>query len=198
MNTNILRIVTHRMRELEAQGIKAQMVAFGSKGLGFLNRIGARVVSQAAQLGDTPHLNRLIGPVKVLLDAHQAGEIDEVHIFYTRFVNSMTQVPVAEQLVPLTAGQLRSQPTAHGWEYIYEPDPQTVIDELLSRYVESMIYRAVAENMASEQSARRMAMKSASDNAGNVIDELNLVYNKNRQAAITKELSEIVSGAAAV
>jgi F-type H+-transporting ATPase subunit gamma len=198
MNTNILRIVTHRMRELEAQGIKAQMVAFGSKGLGFLNRIGARVVSQAAQLGDTPHLNRLIGPVKVLLDAHQAGEIDEVHIFYTRFVNSMTQVPVAEQLVPLTGGQLRSQPTAHGWEYIYEPDPQTVIDELLSRYVESMIYRAVAENMASEQSARRMAMKSASDNAGNVIDELNLVYNKNRQAAITKELSEIVSGAAAV
>jgi F-type H+-transporting ATPase subunit gamma len=198
MNTNILRIVTHRMRELEAQGIKAQMVAFGSKGLGFLNRIGAHVVSQAAQLGDTPHLNRLIGPVKVLLDAHQAGDIDEVHIFYTRFVNSMIQVPVAEQLVPLTAGQLRSQPTAHGWEYIYEPDPQTVIDELLSRYVESMIYRAVAENMASEQSARRMAMKAASDNAGNVIDELNLVYNKNRQAAITKELSEIVSGAAAV
>jgi F-type H+-transporting ATPase subunit gamma len=198
MNTNILRVVTHRMRELEAQGIKAQLVAIGSKGVGFLNRIGARVVAQVAQLGDTPHLNRLIGPVKVLLDAHQAGEIDEVHIFYTRFVNSMTQVPVAEQLVPLTAGQLRSQPTAHGWEYIYEPDPQTVIDELLSRYVESMIYRAVAENMASEQSARRMAMKSASDNAGNVIDELNLVYNKNRQAAITKELSEIVSGAAAV
>jgi F-type H+-transporting ATPase subunit gamma len=198
MNTNILRVVTHRMRELEAQGIKAQLVAIGSKGLGFLNRIGARVVAQVAQLGDTPHLNRLIGPVKVLLDAHQAGEIDEVHIFYTRFVNSMTQVPVSEQLVPLTSEQLRPQVTTHSWEYIYEPDPQTVIDELLSRYVESMIYRAVAENMASEQSARRMAMKSASDNAGNVIGELNLVYNKNRQAAITKEISEIVSGAAAV
>jgi F-type H+-transporting ATPase subunit gamma len=198
MNTNILRVVTHRMRELEAQGIKAQLVAIGSKGLGFLNRIGARVVAQVAQLGDTPHLNRLIGPVKVLLDAHQAGEIDEVHIFYTRFVNSMTQVPVSEQLVPLTSEQLRPQVTTHSWEYIYEPDPQTVIDELLSRYVESMIYRAVAENMASEQSARRMAMKSASDNAGNVIGELNLIYNKNRQAAITKEISEIVSGAAAV
>jgi F-type H+-transporting ATPase subunit gamma len=198
MNTNILRVVTHRMRELEAQGIKAQLVAIGSKGVGFLNRIGARVVAQVAQLGDTPHLNRLIGPVKVLLDAHQAGEIDEVHIFYTRFVNSMTQVPVSEQLVPLTSEQLRPQVTTHSWEYIYEPDPQTVIDELLSRYVESMIYRAVAENMASEQSARRMAMKSASDNAGNVIGELNLIYNKNRQAAITKEISEIVSGAAAV
>jgi F-type H+-transporting ATPase subunit gamma len=198
MNTNILRIVTHRMRELEEQGTKAQLVAIGSKGLGFLNRIGARVVAQVAQLGDTPHLNRLIGPVKVLLDAHQAGEIDEVHIFYTRFVNSMTQVPVSEQLVPLTSEQLRPQVTTHSWEYIYEPDPQTVIDELLSRYVESMIYRAVAENMASEQSARRMAMKAASDNAGNVIGELNLIYNKNRQAAITKEISEIVSGAAAV
>jgi F-type H+-transporting ATPase subunit gamma len=134
----------------------------------------------------------------VLLDAHQAGEIDEVHIFYTRFINSMTQVPVAEQLLPLTSSQLRPQLTTHSWEYIYEPDPQTVIDELLSRYVESMIYRAVAENMASEQSARRMAMKAASDNAGNVIGELNLIYNKNRQAAITREISEIVSGAAAV
>jgi F-type H+-transporting ATPase subunit gamma len=166
--------------------------------LGFLNRIGARVVAQAVQLGDTPHLEQLIGPVKVLLDAYQNGDVDEVHIFYTRFVNSMTQVPVSEQLVPLTSEQLRPQVTTHSWEYIYEPDPQTVIDELLSRYVESMIYRAVAENMASEQSARRMAMKSASDNAGNVIGELNLIYNKNRQAAITKEISEIVSGAAAV
>jgi F-type H+-transporting ATPase subunit gamma len=198
LNTNVLRAVTNKLREVEASGQKSEAVAIGNKGWGFLNRIGAPVVSHVTHLGDKPSLEKLIGPVKVLLDAHQAGEIDEVHIFYTRFVNSMTQVPVAEQLVPLTAGQLRSQPTAHGWEYIYEPDPQTVIDELLSRYVESMIYRAVAENMASEQSARRMAMKSASDNAGNVIDELNLVYNKNRQAAITKELSEIVSGAAAV
>jgi F-type H+-transporting ATPase subunit gamma len=198
MNTNVLRNLMVKLRELEAAGVKASMVAIGSKGVGFLNRIGARVVSQAAQLGDTPHMNRLIGPIKVLLDAHQAGEIDEVHILYTRFVNTMTQVPVVEQLVPLTPDKLRPAMSTHSWEYIYEPDPQTVIDELLSRYVEAMIYRAVAENMASEQSARRMAMKSASDNAGNVIGELNLVYNKNRQAAITKEISEIVSGAAAV
>ncbi|GAB3415875.1 F0F1 ATP synthase subunit gamma [Massilia agilis] len=198
MNTNILRNLVARMRELDAAHVGVSTVAIGNKGLGFLNRIGARVVAQAAQLGDTPHLSRLIGPIKVLLDAYFAGEIDEVHIFYTRFVNSMTQVPVAEQLVPLTPEKLRPELTTHSWEYIYEPDPQTVIDDLLQRYVEAMIYRAVAENMASEQSARRMAMKAASDNAGNVIGELNLLYNKNRQAAITKEISEIVSGAAAV
>jgi F-type H+-transporting ATPase subunit gamma len=198
MNTNILRVLTTKLREYDANGAKVSLVAIGNKGLGFLNRIGARVVAHAVQLGDTPHLDKLIGPIKVLLDAHQSGELDEVHIFYTRFVNSMVQVPVAEQLVPLTSDKLRPDLSTHSWEYIYEPDPQTVIDELLSRYVEAMIYRAVAENMASEQSARRMAMKSASDNAGNVIHELNLVYNKNRQAAITKEISEIVSGAAAV
>jgi F-type H+-transporting ATPase subunit gamma len=198
MNTNILRVLTTKLREYDANGAKVSLVAIGNKGLGFLNRIGARVVAHAVQLGDTPHLDKLIGPIKVLLDAHQSGELDEVHIFYTRFVNSMVQVPVAEQLVPLTSEKLRPDLASHSWEYIYEPDPQTVIDELLSRYVEAMIYRAVAENMASEQSARRMAMKSASDNAGNVIHELNLVYNKSRQAAITKEISEIVSGAAAV
>jgi F-type H+-transporting ATPase subunit gamma len=198
MNTNILRVLTSKLRQLDADGVKVSLVAIGSRGLGFLSRIGARVVANAVQLGDTPHLDKLIGPIKVLLDAHQAGEIDEVHILYTRFVNTMVQVPVAEQLVPLTSDKLRPDLSSHSWEYIYEPDPQTVIDELLSRYVEAMIYRAVAENMASEQSARRMAMKSASDNAGNVIHELNLVYNKNRQAAITTEISEIVSGAAAV
>jgi F-type H+-transporting ATPase subunit gamma len=198
MNTNILRMVTLRLREYDQRKIKVSLVAIGSKGSGFLSRIGARVVSQAVQLGDTPHLDRLIGPIKVLLDAQQAGEIDEVHIFYTRFVNSMTQVGVSEQLVPLTADKLRADLMGRRWEYLYEPDAPTVIDELLNRYVEAMIYRAVAENMASEQSARRMAMKAASDNAGNVIGELNLVYNKNRQAAITKEISEIVSGAAAV
>jgi F-type H+-transporting ATPase subunit gamma len=198
MNTNVLRALTLKLRECDAAGVKVSTVAIGGKGMGFLNRIGARVVANAVQLGDVPHLDKLIGPIKVLLDAHQAGDIDEVHIFYTRFVNSMTQVPVAEQLVPLTADKLRPDYATHSWEYIYEPDPQTVIDELLGRYVEAMIYRAVAENMASEQSARRMAMKSASDNAGNVIGELKLVYNKTRQAAITKEISEIVSGAAAV
>jgi F-type H+-transporting ATPase subunit gamma len=198
MNTNILRLLTLRLRDYDERHIGTSLVAIGGKGFGFLNRVGARVVAKAVQLGDTPHLDRLIGPIKVLLDAQQAGEIDEVHIFYTRFVNSMTQVPVAEQLIPLTAEHLRPDMMGHRWEYLYEPDPQTVIDDLLSRYVEAMIYRAVAENMASEQSARRMAMKSASDNAGNVIGELNLVYNKTRQAAITKEISEIVAGAAAV
>jgi F-type H+-transporting ATPase subunit gamma len=198
MNTNVLRMLTSRLREYDERKIQVSLVAIGGKGFGFLNRVGARVVAQAVQLGDTPHLDRLIGPIKVLLDAQQAGDIDEVHIFYTRFMNSMTQVPVAEQLVPLTADKLRADLMGRRWEYLYEPDPNTVIDELLSRYVEAMIYRAVAENMASEQSARRMAMKAASDNAGNVIGELNLVYNKSRQAAITKEISEIVSGAAAV
>jgi F-type H+-transporting ATPase subunit gamma len=198
MNTNILRLVTSRLREYDARGVACDLVAIGSKGLGFLNRIGARVVAQVTQLGDTPHLDRLIGPVKVLLDAVQNGEVDEVHICYTRFVNSMVQEPLAEQLVPLPAARIRPDLGTHSWDYITEPDPQTVIDELVLRYIEAMIYRALVENMASEQSARRMAMKAASDNAGDVIHELKLVYNKNRQAAITKEISEIVSGAAAV
>ncbi len=198
MNTNVLRAVTHKLRELEQAGLPCDVVAIGSKGAGFLNRIGAQLVSQVVQLGDTPHLEALIGPVKVLLDAYQQGEIDVVYLFYTRFVNMMTQEPVAEQLVPLTPEKVRPDRGTHSWDYIYEPDPQTVIDELLLRYLEALIYQAVAENMASEQSARRMAMKAASDNAGNVISELRLLYNKNRQAAITQELSEIVAGAAAV
>jgi len=198
MNTNVLRSVTSKLREFEERNIGSDVVAIGSKGVGFLSRIGARIVSQVVQLGDTPHLAKLIGPVKVLLDAYQAGEVDEIHLFYTRFINTMSQVPVTEQLVPLSAEHLRPDWGTHGWDYLYEPDAPTVIDDLLKRYLESMIYRALAENMASEQSARRMAMKAATDNAGNVISELRLVYNKNRQAAITKELSEIVSGAAAV
>jgi len=198
MNTNVLRIVTSKLREFEAQGIGSDMVAIGSKGAGFFSRIGVRIVSQISQLGVTPHLIKLIGPIKVLLDAYLAGDVDEIYLCYTRFVNTMNQVPVIEQLVPLSASDFRPDWGSHSWDYIYEPDAQTVIDDLLRRYLEAMIYRAVAENMASEQSARRMAMKSATDNAGNVISELRLLYNKNRQAAITKELSEIVSGAAAV
>jgi F-type H+-transporting ATPase subunit gamma len=198
MNTNILRLVTSRLREYDSRGIACDMVAIGGKGYSFLNRVGARIVAHAVQLGDSPHLERLIGPVKVLLDAAMAGEVDEIHIFYTRFVNSMLQEAMAEQLVPLTPEHMRPDRASHSWDYITEPDPQTVIDELVARYVEAMIYRAVVENMASEQSARRVAMKAASDNAGNVINELKLVYNKTRQAAITKEISEIVSGAAAV
>ena len=168
------------------------------RGYGFLNRIGANVVSHATQLGDAPVLEKLIGPVKVLLDAYAKGEVNAVYLGYTRFINTMKQESVVEQLLPLSSEQMQAEKTEHGWDYIYEPDAQSVIDELLVRYVESLIYQAVAENMASEQSARMVAMKAATDNAGSVIGELKLVYNKTRQAAITKELSEIVSGAAAV
>jgi len=202
MNTNVLRAVTNKLRDLHNEGVSAQAVAIGNKGLGFLNRVGAKVVSHVTQLGDTPHLDKLIGPVKVLLDAYAKGEINAVYLSYTRFINTMKQEPVVEQLLPLSAAKLEAEAQAggnqHGWDYIYEPDAQAVIDELLVRYVEALVYQAVAENMASEQSARMVAMKAATDNAGSVIGELKLVYNKTRQAAITKELSEIVAGAAAV
>ncbi|MEO7548919.1 MAG: F0F1 ATP synthase subunit gamma [Ramlibacter sp.] len=202
MNTNVLRAVTGKLREAQSAGVESHAVAIGNKGLGFLNRIGAKVVSHVTQLGDTPHLDKLIGPVKVLLDAYAEGKVNAVYLSYTRFINTMKQEPVIEQLLPLSAAKLQADAKAsggeHGWDYIYEPDAQTVIDDLLLRYVEALVYQAVAENMASEQSARMVAMKSATDNAGEVIGELKLVYNKTRQAAITKELSEIVSGAAAI
>ena len=198
MNTNVLRTVTTKLRELQAAGISAETVAIGNKGFSFLNRVGAKVVSHVTGLGDTPHLDKLIGPVKVLLDAYAEGKINAVYLSYTKFINTMKQESVVEQLLPLSSEQMQADKTEHSWEYIYEPDAQTVIDELLVRYVESLIYQAVAENMASEQSARMVAMKAATDNAGSVIGELKLVYNKTRQAAITKELSEIVAGAAAV
>ncbi|RJG02728.1 F0F1 ATP synthase subunit gamma [Noviherbaspirillum sedimenti] len=198
MNTNVLRLTTNKIREAEGEGVKVEAVAIGNKGFGFLNRIGAKVVSHAVQLGDTPHLEKLIGPVKVLLDAYQEGQLDAVYVCYTKFITTMKQEPMLEQLLPLSSEQMKADKGSHSWDYIYEPDPQTVIDELLVRYVEALIYQALAENMASEQSARMVAMKSASDNAGNVIKELKLVYNKTRQAAITTELSEIVAGAAAV
>jgi len=196
LNTNVLRAVTGKLREVQAAGQSVQAVAIGAKGLGFLNRIGAPVVSQVTQLGDKPHLEKLIGPVKVLLDAYAEGKVNAVYLCYTKFINTMRQEPVVEQLLPLA--KLEADKGHHGWDYIYEPDAQSVIDDLLVRYVEALVYQAVAENMASEQSARMVAMKAATDNAGNVISELKLVYNKTRQAAITKELSEIVAGAAAV
>ena len=202
MNTNVLRAVTAKLRELQGEGVQTETVAIGNKGLGFLTRVGAKVVSQATQLGDTPHLDKLIGPVKVLLDQYEKGELNAVYIAYTRFINTMKQESVIEQLLPLSAEQMqqetRDSGKQHSWDYLYEPDAQSVIDDLLVRYVEALAYQAVAENMASEQSARMVAMKAATDNAGNVINELKLVYNKTRQAAITKELSEIVAGAAAV
>jgi F-type H+-transporting ATPase subunit gamma len=201
MNTNILRAVTNKIKDLQTAGVGTQAVAIGNKGLGFLNRVGAKVVSHVTQLGDKPHLDTLIGPTKVLLDAYAKGEVNAVYLCYTRFINTMKQEPVIMQLLPLSASTMEAESKAsggHAWDYLYEPDPQTVIDELLIRYTESLVYQAVAENMASEQSARMVAMKSATDNAGEVIGELKLVYNKTRQAAITKELSEIVAGAAAV
>jgi F-type H+-transporting ATPase subunit gamma len=198
MNTNILRLMTQKTRELETAGNKIEAVAIGNKGLGFLNRVGIRVVSHAVQIGDTPHLEKLIGPVKVMLDEYQEGKLDAVYLCYTKFINTMKQEPMVEQLLPLASEKLEGDRGNHSWDYIYEPEAQTVIDELLVRYVEALVYQAVAENLASEQSARMVAMKAASDNAGSVIGELKLVYNKTRQAAITKELSEIVAGAAAV
>jgi F-type H+-transporting ATPase subunit gamma len=199
LNTNVLRMVTQRLRELERAGTKVQVTAIGNKGLGFMQRINAKVVSQLTQLGDTPHMERLIGPVKLQLDAYANGEVDAVYLAYTRFINTMKQEPVVEQLLPLDPSRLQEEEgREYSWDYLYEPDAQSVLDELLLRYVEAIVYQAVAENMASEQSARMVAMKSASDNAKKVIGDLQLSYNKARQAAITKELSEIVGGAAAV
>ncbi len=198
MNTNILRALTNKLKDNQQAGVKSVAVAVGNKGLGFLNRMGAAVVAQVTQMGDTPHLDKLIGPVKTLLDMYERGELRAIHVCYTKFINTMKQESVIQQLLPLSNDELAAGGTGHSWDYIYEPDAPTVIDELLKRYIESLVYQAVAENMASEQSARMVAMKAATDNAGNVINELKLVYNKTRQAAITKELSEIVAGAAAV
>jgi F-type H+-transporting ATPase subunit gamma len=201
LNTNVLRALTNKMREVQDAGGSVQAVAIGNKGFGFLNRIGVPVVSHATQLGDKPQLDRLIGPVKVMLDAFVAGELDAVYVCYTNFINTMKQEPMVEQLLPLSAERFQqsaAEKAQHGWDYLYEPDAATVIDELLTRYIEALVYQAVAENMASEQSARMVAMKAATDNAGNLISEMKLIYNKTRQAAITKELSEIVGGAAAI
>jgi F-type H+-transporting ATPase subunit gamma len=201
LNTNVLRALTNKMREVQDGGGSVQAVAIGNKGFNFCNRIGVPVVSHAVQLGDTPQLEKLIGPVKVMLDAFVEGKVDKVVLCYTRFINTMKQEAVIEQLLPLSASRLEqtaAEKAQHGWDYIYEPDAATVIDELLTRYIEALVFQAVAENMASEQSARMVAMKAATENAGSLIGELKLVYNKTRQAAITTELSEIVSGAAAI
>ena len=196
LNTNILRLTLSRMKTWEGEGKGVVVCPVGSKGMGFMSRIGARIKSNMTGLGDTPHIEKLIGVVKVMLDAYAAGEIDAIHLSYNCFINTMKQEPRVEQLLPLSGEQLG---TAEGnWDYIYEPEAKQVIDELLVRYIESLVYQAVVENMASEQSARMVAMKAASDNAKSVIGDLKLVYNKARQAAITREISEIVGGAAAV
>lgn len=196
LNSNVLRATLLKLKEWELAGVQVDITCIGSKGFGFMQRTGARVVSHVSGLGDTPHLEKMIGPVKVQLDAYIEGKIDALYIASTKFVNTMKQEPGIEQLIPVKGEDLGERD--YLWDYIYEPDAKTVIDQLMIRYIEALIYQSVAENMASEQSARMVAMKAASDNAGSVIDELKLVYNKTRQAAITKELSEIVGGAAAV
>jgi F-type H+-transporting ATPase subunit gamma len=201
LNTNIQRAVLQRIKELDAQGIKVHTTAIGNRGFGFLQRLNASIVSHYVQIGDRPHMEKLIGPVKALIDKYADGRIDAVYVAYSRFVNTMKQEPVIEQLLPLSAESLlqsEEEKRAYSWDYIYEPDAPAVIDALLVRYAEALIYQAVAENMASEQSARMVAMKAASDNAKKLIEELQLIYNKTRQAGITKEISEIVGGAAAV
>jgi F-type H+-transporting ATPase subunit gamma len=196
LNTNLLRMVLAQYKEWQTQGEEVDVCAIGAKGLGFMQRLGANIVSQATQLGDRPQMERLIGAVKVMLDGYTSDRFDRLMLAYTRFINTMKQEPVVEQLLPLSGERLGSPETV--WDYLYEPEARAVLDQVMTRYIEALIYQAVSENMASEQSARMVAMKAASDNAANLIDELTLVYNKNRQAGITKELSEIVGGAAAV
>ena len=200
LNTNALRLALNKVREWQGEGRGVRVTAIGNKGFGFMQRYNAQLVSHVVGVGDQPNMERLIGPIKVQIDAFATGEIGAVYIIYTRFVNTMKQEPVVEQLLPLPAERLTdNRATARrNWDYLYEPEARVVLEQLLVRYVEQIIYQAVAENIASEQSARMVAMKAASDNASSVIDDLTLVYNKSRQAAITKELSEIVGGAAAV
>lgn len=196
LNTNAMRLMVNKIKEWETSGAKVQATAIGNKGFGFLQRYGIPVLSHAIGLGDKPHLDSLIGPIKLQLDQFAEGKIDALYLCYTKFINTMKQETICEQLLPLSGDKLGAPDAA--WDYLYEPDPKVVLDELLVRYIEAIIYQAVSENIASEQSARMVAMKSASDNAKKVIGDLKLTYNKARQAAITKELSEIVSGAAAV
>jgi F-type H+-transporting ATPase subunit gamma len=200
LNTNALRLALNKLKEWQGEGLESQVTAIGNKGFGFMQRLNANIVSHLTGIGDTPRMEKLIGPVKVQIDAFAAGKIGALYIVYTRFINTMKQEPVIEQLLPLPADRLRAEERAArpNWDYLYEPEAKVVLEQLLTRYVEQIIYQSVAENIASEQSARMVAMKAASDNASSVIDDLTLVYNKSRQAAITKELSEIVGGAAAV
>jgi F-type H+-transporting ATPase subunit gamma len=196
LNTNLLRMVLNEYKARQAEGEEIDVCPMGNKGLGFMQRLGANIVSHATQLGDRPQMDKLIGAVKVMLDGYSKDRFDRLLIGYTRFINTMKQEPVIEQLLPLSGERLGTPETV--WDYIYEPEAKGVLDQVMTRYIEAIIFQAVAENMASEQSARMVAMKAASDNAENLIDELTLIYNKNRQAAITKEISEIVGGAAAV
>lgn len=196
LNTNLFKLTLGTLRQWEQNNVAIDLCLIGNKAMQFFKRVGGNVVAQASHLGDSPSLEDLIGIVKVMLDEYMEGKIDQIHIVYNKFVNAMTQTPQVHQLVPIVPeGDDR---LAHHWDYIYEPQAEEVLEGLLMRYVESLVYQSLVENVASEQAARMVAMKSASDNAGNLIHELQLVYNKARQAAITQEISEIVGGAAAV
>jgi F-type H+-transporting ATPase subunit gamma len=197
LNTNALRMALNNLKAWEDQKIEVDVSVVGNKGLGFMQRLGANVSSQVTGLGDTPHMERLIGPVQVMLDAYKEGRIDALYLIYSKFVSTMKQEPSLTQLLPLNATEAIEK-AEHHWDYIYEPEAKSVVDSLMVRYIEALIYQAVAENLACEQSARMVAMKAASDNAKDVVGELKLVYNKTRQAAITQEISEIVAGASAV
>ena len=196
LNTNLLRMVLNKYKEWQAAGEEIDVCCIGNKGFTFMQRLGANIVSHAVQIGDRPQMEKLIGTIKVMLDGYTSDRFDRLMVASTRFINTMKQEPVIEQLLPLSGERMGSPESV--WDYLYEPEAKSVLDQVMTRYIEALIFQAVAENMASEQSARMVAMKAASDNARNLIDELTLVYNKNRQAGITKELSEIVGGAAAV
>ena len=201
LNNNLFRRLVKDVQKLHDDGIDVRYCLVGSKAVAFFSRVGGEVLAQVTQIGESAHMEDLVGTVKVMLDAYVDGKVDEIRVAYNRFVNTMTQEPIVEQLVPLPEAEEDEEAAAKlrtHWDYIYEPDADAVLGDLLARYVESLAYQSVVENGACEQSARMVAMKSASDNAGSLIDELELVYNKARQAAITQEISEIVSGAAAV
>ncbi|MCQ8118991.1 F0F1 ATP synthase subunit gamma [Methylomonas rosea] len=197
LNANLFRKVLGEMQQWQSQQIEVDVCTIGSKAAGFFSMIRANLIGQVSKLGDTPHQNEIIGTIKIMLDAFTAGEIDELFLISNDFVNTMTQKPVVQKLLPVAVGDLGEESKGR-WDYLYEPDAKEVLDSLLIRYVESAVFQGLVENNACEQAARMVAMKSASDNAGNIIKELQLVYNKARQAAITQEISEIVAGAAAV
>jgi F-type H+-transporting ATPase subunit gamma len=196
LNTNVFKTAVASMKEYSDKGAEIDMVTIGKKAFSFFNRLGANIVGQVTDLGDAPELQTLIGAVRIMLDAYDEGRIDRLVIVENEFVNTMTQSPRAIQLLPAMPNI--DEKLQHHWDYIYEPESKTVVDHLMTRYMESLVYQAVVENIACEMAARMIAMKSASDNAGDLISELQLVYNKARQAAITQEISEIVGGAAAV
>ncbi len=198
LNTNLLKAATLAMKGWMDSDLEIDICAIGQKSVGFFKRHGGKIVAQKTHMGDAPRIEELIGSIKVMTDAFVSGEIDELHLLYNEFINTMSQKPTLDQLLPLVVGEDDEERLSYHWDYIYEPDAKEVLNETLMRYVESLVYQGVVENIACEQSARMVAMKSATDNAGDLISDLELVYNKARQAAITQELSEIVSGAAAV